>query len=99
MCFTERSSLGPERFGAKVFPMSQVVSNAVPGRPGIALVSFSQLATLCETVAPRYGDQARFFSVRAGYGAAVAALALFALIGTLRASVSTAARARVTVGG
>lgn len=54
--------------------VSQLVSNPVPGRPGIALVSFSQLATLCETVAPRYADQARFFSVRAGYGAAVAAL-------------------------
>ena len=54
--------------------MTPAVSNAIAGRPGIALVSFSQLATLCETVAPRYGDQARFFSIRAGYGAAVAAL-------------------------
>ncbi|VVE55021.1 ATPase AAA [Pandoraea horticolens] len=43
-------------------------------RPGIALVSISRLQTLCETVAPRYTDRARFYSVREGYGAAVAAL-------------------------
>ena len=43
-------------------------------RPGIALVSISRLQTLCETVAPRYTDRARFYSVREGYGAAVTAL-------------------------
>ncbi|VVD80410.1 propionate catabolism operon regulatory protein PrpR [Pandoraea anhela] len=43
-------------------------------RPGIALVSISRLQTLCETVAPRYTDRARFYAVREGYGAAVAAL-------------------------
>jgi propionate catabolism operon transcriptional regulator len=32
------------------------------------------LQSLCETVAPRYAGRARFFSVREGYGAAVAAL-------------------------
>lgn len=47
----------------------------LPGdRPGVALVSISRLQTLCESVAPRYADRARFLSVRAGYGAAVAAL-------------------------
>lgn len=44
------------------------------GRPGVALVSISRLQSLCETVAPRYAEQARFFSVREGYGAAVTAL-------------------------
>ncbi|AJP59272.1 propionate catabolism operon regulatory protein PrpR [Pandoraea vervacti] len=43
-------------------------------RPGIALVSISRLQTLCETLAPRYTDRARFYSVREGYGAAVSAL-------------------------
>ncbi|TCK36849.1 propionate catabolism operon transcriptional regulator [Paraburkholderia sp. BL8N3] len=43
-------------------------------RPGIALVSISRLRTLCETVAPRYADRARFLSVNQGYGAAVNAL-------------------------
>ncbi|WP_454736071.1 propionate catabolism operon regulatory protein PrpR [Cupriavidus necator] len=54
--------------------MSTLVSNPAQGRPGIALVSISQLSTLCESVAPRYTEHARFFSVRAGYGAAVTAL-------------------------
>ncbi|PQV55032.1 propionate catabolism operon regulatory protein PrpR [Paraburkholderia sp. BL21I4N1] len=44
------------------------------GRPGVALVSISRLQSLCETVAPRYAERARFFSVREGYGAAVTAL-------------------------
>lgn len=43
-------------------------------RPGIALVSISRLQTLCETVAPRYTDRAKFYSVREGYGEAVRAL-------------------------
>nr|WP_255371255.1 propionate catabolism operon regulatory protein PrpR [Cupriavidus sp. YR651] len=54
--------------------MSTLASNPNQGRPGIALVSISQLSTLCETVAPRYTEHAKFFSVRAGYGAAVTAL-------------------------
>nr|WP_237171349.1 propionate catabolism operon regulatory protein PrpR [Pandoraea pulmonicola] len=56
----------PPRHAAPLDPRSR--------RPGIALVSISRLQTLCETVAPRYTDRARFYSVREGYGAAVAAL-------------------------
>ncbi|MGF6770767.1 propionate catabolism operon transcriptional regulator [Paraburkholderia sp. GAS199] len=44
------------------------------GQPGVALVSISRLQSLCETVAPRYANRARFFPVREGYGAAVTAL-------------------------
>ncbi|WP_433696232.1 propionate catabolism operon regulatory protein PrpR [Paraburkholderia phenoliruptrix] len=44
------------------------------GRPGVALVSISRLQSLCETIAPRYAEHARFFSIREGYGAAVTAL-------------------------
>jgi propionate catabolism operon transcriptional regulator len=54
--------------------VSTLVSNPNQGRPGIALVSISRLRALCETVAPRYAEHARFFSVREGYGAAVTAL-------------------------
>jgi propionate catabolism operon transcriptional regulator len=43
-------------------------------RPGVALVSISRLQSLCDIVAPRYAERARFFPVREGYGAAVAAL-------------------------
>jgi transcriptional regulator, propionate catabolism operon regulatory protein len=54
------------------FPSS--IASLDSGRPGVALVSISRLQSLCETVAPRYADRARFFSVREGYGAAVTAL-------------------------
>jgi len=54
--------------------VSTLVSNLNQGRPGIALVSISRLRTLCESVAPRYAERAKFFSVREGYGAAVTAL-------------------------
>ncbi|WP_224044445.1 propionate catabolism operon regulatory protein PrpR [Paraburkholderia unamae] len=43
-------------------------------RPGIALVSISRLRSLCEAVAPRYAEEARFFNIREGYGDAVTAL-------------------------
>ena len=55
-------------------PAASAPSDPRARRPGIALVSISRLQTLCETVAPRYTDRARFYSVREGYGAAVAAL-------------------------
>ncbi|MFL9929422.1 propionate catabolism operon regulatory protein PrpR [Paraburkholderia sp. RL18-103-BIB-C] len=54
------------------FTSSLVNSNS--GRPGVALVSISRLQSLCETVAPRYAERAKFFPVREGYGAAVATL-------------------------
>ncbi|WP_158903525.1 propionate catabolism operon regulatory protein PrpR [Burkholderia sp. L27(2015)] len=52
-------------------------------RPGIALVSISRLGKLCETVAPRYTERAKFFSVREGYGAAVTALQAYVDAGTV----------------
>ncbi|WGS53084.1 propionate catabolism operon regulatory protein PrpR [Paraburkholderia sp. D15] len=52
-------------------------------RPGVALVSISRLQSLCETVAPRYAEQARFFSVREGYGAAVATLQAYVDAGSV----------------
>jgi len=52
-------------------------------RPGIALVSISRLGKLCETVAPRYMERAKFFSVREGYGAAVTALQAYIDAGTV----------------
>lgn len=83
--FLKRSIEPSEQSGDNVMPPSH--SGAVPPhhvapapldprsrRPGIALVSISRLQTLCETVAPRYTDRARFYSVREGYGAAVTAL-------------------------
>jgi propionate catabolism operon transcriptional regulator len=48
--------------------MSTPISHPNQLRPGIALVSISRMSTLCETVAPRYNELARFFSIRAGYG-------------------------------
>ncbi|WP_128596936.1 PrpR N-terminal domain-containing protein, partial [Paraburkholderia kirstenboschensis] len=57
--------------------------NADPGRPGIALVSISRLESLCETIAPRYAGRARFFSIREGYGAAVAALQAYVDAGSV----------------
>ncbi|SDR31725.1 transcriptional regulator, propionate catabolism operon regulatory protein [Paraburkholderia fungorum] len=67
-----------ERFkfsrSAALSTFTSSVANLDPGRPGVALVSISRLQSLCETVAPRYAGRARFFSVREGYGAAVAAL-------------------------
>lgn len=69
--FMERSSY--ERSIA-VSTFTSPLANPHPGRPGVALVSISRLQSLCETVAPRYTGQARFFSVREGYGAAVTAL-------------------------
>jgi transcriptional regulator, propionate catabolism operon regulatory protein len=67
-----------ERFSsersATVSTFTSSVANLDSGRPGVALVSISRLQSLCETVAPRYAGRARFFSVREGYGAAVAAL-------------------------
>jgi propionate catabolism operon transcriptional regulator len=54
-----------------------------PGRPGIALVSISRLQSLCETVAPRYAARAKFFPVREGYGAAVAALQAYVDAGSV----------------
>ncbi|ASW02899.1 propionate catabolism operon regulatory protein PrpR [Paraburkholderia aromaticivorans] len=54
-----------------------------PGRPGVALVSISRLQSLCETVAPRYAGRAKFFSVREGYGAAVAALQAYVDAGSV----------------
>ncbi|MCC8395271.1 propionate catabolism operon regulatory protein PrpR [Paraburkholderia sp. MMS20-SJTR3] len=53
------------------------------GLPGVALVSISRLQSLCETVAPRYAGQARFFSVREGYAAAVAALQAYVDAGSV----------------
>jgi transcriptional regulator, propionate catabolism operon regulatory protein len=63
--------------------VSTLVSNLNQGRPGIALVSISRLRTLCETVAPRYAEGAKFFSVREGYGAAVTALQAYIDAGTV----------------
>jgi propionate catabolism operon transcriptional regulator len=51
--------------------------------PGVALVSISRLQALCETVAPRYAGRARFFPVREGYGAAVAALQAYVDAGSI----------------
>ena len=53
------------------------------GRPGVALVSISRLQSLCETVAPRYAGRAKFFTVREGYGAAVAALQAYVDAGSV----------------
>ncbi|WP_027196286.1 propionate catabolism operon regulatory protein PrpR [Paraburkholderia sprentiae] len=53
------------------------------GRPGIALVSISRLQSLCEAVAPRYAERAKFFPVREGYGAAVAALQAYVDAGSV----------------
>ncbi|MEM5310592.1 propionate catabolism operon regulatory protein PrpR [Paraburkholderia sp. JHI869] len=53
------------------------------GRPSIALVSISRLRNLCETVAPRYANEARFFNVREGYGDAVTALQPYIEAGTV----------------
>lgn len=53
------------------------------GLPGVALVSISRLQSVCETVAPRYAERARFFSVREGYGAAVTALQAYVDAGSV----------------
>jgi len=53
------------------------------GLPGVAFVSISRLQALCETVAPRYAARARFFPVREGYGAAVAALQAYVEAGSV----------------
>ncbi|NUX56485.1 propionate catabolism operon regulatory protein PrpR [Paraburkholderia youngii] len=53
------------------------------GRPGVALVSISRLQSLCEAVAPRYAGCAKFFTVREGYGAAVAALQAYVDAGSV----------------
>nr|WP_222858857.1 propionate catabolism operon regulatory protein PrpR [Paraburkholderia phenoliruptrix] len=63
---------GYREFAVSTFAPS--FSNADRGRPGVALVSISRLQSLCETIAPRYAERARFFPVREGYGAAVTAL-------------------------
>jgi propionate catabolism operon transcriptional regulator len=57
--------------------------NPHQSRPGIALVSISRLTTLCETVAPRYTERAKFFSVREGYGDAVTALQAYVEAGVV----------------
>ncbi|MFM0315777.1 propionate catabolism operon regulatory protein PrpR [Paraburkholderia nemoris] len=59
------------------------LANPHSGRPGVALVSISRLQSLCETVAPRYTERARFFSVREGYGAAVTALQAYVDAGSV----------------
>ncbi|CAB3787449.1 Anaerobic nitric oxide reductase transcription regulator NorR [Paraburkholderia ultramafica] len=59
------------------------VANANPSRPGVALVSISRLQSLCETVAPRYAERAKFFPVREGYGEAVAALQAYVDAGSV----------------
>ncbi|MFM0637683.1 propionate catabolism operon regulatory protein PrpR [Paraburkholderia metrosideri] len=59
------------------------LANPNSGRPGVALVSISRLQSLCETVAPRYTERARFFSVREGYGAAVTALQAYVDAGSV----------------
>ncbi|WP_175051515.1 propionate catabolism operon regulatory protein PrpR [Paraburkholderia sediminicola] len=59
------------------------LANSNSGRPGVALVSISRLQSLCETVAPRYTERARFFSVREGYGAAVTALQAYVDAGSV----------------
>ncbi|MFM0717291.1 propionate catabolism operon regulatory protein PrpR [Paraburkholderia strydomiana] len=59
------------------------IVNANPGRPGVALVSISRLQSLCEAVAPRYAERARFFPVREGYGEAVTALQAYVDAGSV----------------
>ena len=59
------------------------VANANASRPGVALVSISRLQSLCETVAPRYAERAKFFPVREGYGEAVAALQAYVDAGSV----------------
>jgi propionate catabolism operon transcriptional regulator len=54
-----------------------------PGRPGVALVSISRLQSLCDAVAPRYAERARFFPVREGYGEAVVALQAYVDAGSV----------------
>ncbi|WP_454808527.1 propionate catabolism operon regulatory protein PrpR [Paraburkholderia fungorum] len=76
-----------ERFScersAAVSIFTSSVAGPQPGLPGVALVSISRLQSVCETVAPRYADRARFFSVREGYGAAVTALQAYADAGSV----------------
>ncbi|MGF6289532.1 propionate catabolism operon regulatory protein PrpR [Paraburkholderia youngii] len=66
---------------------TRFVANPSPavdvGRPGVALVSISRLQSLCEAVAPRYAGRAKFFTVREGYGAAVAALQAYVDAGSV----------------
>ncbi|SMG56180.1 propionate catabolism operon regulatory protein PrpR [Paraburkholderia susongensis] len=57
--------------------------HADSGRPGVALVSISRLQSLCEAVAPRYAGRAKFFTVREGYGAAVATLQAYVDAGSV----------------
>ena len=80
-CFTERFRIVPSVSGDSI--VSTLVSTLDHSRPGIALVSISRLRTLCETVAPRYAEGAKFFSVREGYGAAVTALQAYIDAGTV----------------
>jgi propionate catabolism operon transcriptional regulator len=80
-CFTERFRIVPSVSGDSI--VSTLVSALDHSRPGIALVSISRLRTLCETVAPRYAEGAKFFSVREGYGAAVTALQAYIDAGTV----------------
>jgi propionate catabolism operon transcriptional regulator len=58
-------------------------ANPQSGRPGVALVSISRLQSLCDAVAPRYAERARFFPVREGYSAAVAALQAYVDAGSV----------------
>ncbi|MFL9946688.1 propionate catabolism operon regulatory protein PrpR [Paraburkholderia agricolaris] len=76
----ERSSC--ER-SAAVSIFTSSLASPQPGLPGVALVSISRLQSVCETVAPRYADRARFFSVREGYGAAVTALQAYVDAGSV----------------
>jgi len=78
--FMERSSC--ER-SAAVSIFTSSLAGPQPGLPGVALVSISRLQSVCETVAPRYADRARFFSVREGYGAAVTALQAYVDAGSV----------------
>ncbi|MDE1009525.1 MAG: propionate catabolism operon regulatory protein PrpR [Paraburkholderia fungorum] len=78
--FVERSSYG--RSAAVSILTSSLVS-LQSGLPGVALVSISRLQSVCETVAPRYAERARFFSVREGYGAAVTALQAYVDAGSV----------------
>lgn len=78
-CFSGRSKSVPLRSLQDV----NAHFTSKPAPPGIALVSISRMSTLCETVAPRYNELARFFSIRAGYGAAVTALQAYVDAGTV----------------
>ncbi|WP_345816302.1 propionate catabolism operon regulatory protein PrpR [Paraburkholderia sp. PREW-6R] len=63
--------------------VTRTVFEPYAGQPGVAWVSISRLHALCESVAPRYAQRARFFPVREGYGAAVAALQAYVDAGSV----------------